>query len=369
MELLLLLLVFPLVWPWIARYKWQAAITWEEMTLNIVICVALTAGIWYVGVFTKASDIEILNGEVVGKARERVSCEHSYSCNCRSERYCDSDGNNCSTTEACDTCYEHSYDYDWVVHSNAGDFRINRVDRQGVSEPPRFSVVQKSQPVALAHQFVNYIKAAPESLFNKRSSVVEGFAGQLPDYPDQPYDYHYVNRVIPVGVAVPDLASWNFDLALLLRELGPAKQANVVIVFTKFDDPMYARALEAHWLGGKKNDIIVIIGTPEYPKIAWADVVSWTDNELFKVELKDALFQTGTVDRAKVFALVRTHTLKSFTRKPMSEFSYLKYEIDPPLWAMILAIIVAIGGSIGLSWYFHREDVRIFGGRSPRTWR
>lgn len=359
-ELLLLLLFFPVVWPWIARYIWRTSISWEEMGLNIALCIMLTGGIWYLGVYSATSDTEVLNGRVTGKERVWTSCEHSYQCNCRQESSCDSKGN-CTSHTVCDTCYEHSNDYNWVVHADIGQFTIARVDRQGVHEPPRFTIVAKDQPVALPHHFTNYIKAAPESLFNNETlSLIKEWRAELPPYPLAFYDYHYVNRVIPVGVPLPDLPSWNHELALLLRELGPQKQANVVIVFTKSANPMYAKALEAHWLGGKKNDIVVVLGTPEYPKIAWAGVVSWTDQELFKVELRDALIDLKEVDRGKVLATIRAKTMARFVRKPMADFEYLKYEIEPPLWAMILAIMMAIGGSLGLSFYFKKNDIRLF---------
>lgn len=355
MEGLLLLLLFPLIWPWVAKKIWHSTISWQEVCLNIVIVVALSAGVWKAGIYSKTTDVEIWNGQVLKKAREEVSCSHSYSCNC--VEVCSGSGSERTCTDVCQTCYEHPFDVDWMVYSEAGNFTIDRVDRQGTEEPFRWARVQKGQPVALSYTYVNYIKAVPESLFHNESSIQERFSDMIPHYPSTIYDYHYINRVIPVGISVSDLNEWNHELALALRKLGPIREANAVIVLVKTSDPSYRFALEEAWLGGKKNDIVLILGTPDFPEISWADVMSWTDNHLFKVQLRDALLELGVADRTSVLALLSQHTLSSFVRKPMADFEYLKDEIDPPAWAMVCAIFIAIGGSIGLSIVFQKYDV------------
>lgn len=356
METLMLLLVFPLVWPWIAKRIWHRTITWPEMGLHIVIAAGLTAGVWFSGLAVKTMDMEILNGEVTGKHRQKVSCEHSYQCNCRPVFDTDSEGNTRTSIE-CDTCYEHGHDVDWNIYSNIGNFTIDRIDRQGVQEPPRWTLVQKGQPVAKQHMFVNYIRAVPESLFHRDSSIKERFAELIPPYPDNVYDYWHVDRVIGVGVKIPELREWNRELEEVLRELGPKKQANVVVVFVNTTNTMYAHALEEAWLGGKKNDIVIVFGTTTYPKIDWVYVMSWTDDQLFKVKLRDELWHLGIVDRGKTLESIKRNTLSSFMRKPMADFEYLKDEIEPPLWVLILAALCAVGGSIALTIFFHRNEI------------
>ena len=358
MEGLLLLLLFPLVWPFIAKRIWQSEINWQEMFLNIIIVVILTALVWQAGIYAKTSDTEIWNGQVLDKKQVSVPCQHSYQCNCREE--CSGSGKDRSCSTVCDTCYEHFNDYDWVVYSDAGDFTVARADRQGIREPSRWTKAQKGQPVARPHQYTNYIKAVPESLFHNESNIRERFKDMIPPYPDKVYDYQYLSRVLAVGFFLPGLEEWNTDLAMALRDLGPKRQANVIIVFVNTGDPEYARALEEAWLGGKKNDIVLVVGVIEYPRIEWVRVISWTDRQNFKVELRDAIFEPGNIDRGKILALVHDYIMSSFVRKPMKDFEYLKHEIDPPGWVIILAVIIAVGGSIGLSLYFRRVDADLF---------
>ena len=351
MEALLFLLLFPIVWPFIAKRIWDRDITWLELGLNIGIIALLVTGVWQAGRYGKMSDTEIWNGQVTSKEQTYVSCSHSYSCNCR--KTCDSSGN---CPETCDTCYDHFNDWDWDVYTTAGNFTVSRVDRQGSDTPPRWAQVRVGDPSAREHSFVNYIKAAPDSLFHFSSELIGKNKELLPEYPSV-FDYQYADRVFARGLLLPETTRWNKELALMLRNIGPSKQANAIVVVVKTGDQKYAQALEQHWLGGKKNDVVVILGVPEYPKISWAYVMSWTKRELFKVELRDALIGLGQVDNTPVIQTIEKHISKNFVRRQMSEFEYLKNEIDPPSWVIVIVTILATGGSIALSLVFRQTDI------------
>lgn len=359
MTTLALLALIPFVWTLVAKRLAPHELTLSELAGSFLIgLLVLTAG-WYTGRFMEMADREVLNGEVLSKASERVSCEHSYKCNCSETCTTNSDGSR-SCYETCSTCHEHAYDVDWNLQTSVGEIEIDRVDRRGTTEPPRFNRAQVGDPVAQTSIFVNYIKAAPDSLFNAASEKMahERFADRLPEYPLNVYDYHYLNRVIPVGVGVPNLSDWNLSLAMKLRKLGPSKQLNLVVVMTKESDPTFARALRAHWLGGKKNDVVIVLGVPEYPKIAWADVISWTDKELFKVELRDALQRLPAAEPAATLDLIETHVKRGFVRRPMADFEYLTWEIEPPTWAIALIALLALGASIWSTSYFSKNRLR-----------
>lgn len=344
MEILVPILLVPLCWPFIAKSMWGQVYSWPELALNLVLACVLGAGIWHVGRYAQMRDVEILNGAVTGKTRERVSCDHSYSCNCTA---------NSKGETSCSTCYEHSNDYDWMLQTTVDSIKIRRVDSQGTSEPPRYLSAKIGDPVAVEHSFANYVKAAPNSLFHDKGTVTTVLP--LPVYPNSVYDYHHVNRVLTVGVVVPDLALWNQELSLSLRDIGPAKQANFIVVFAKTDRPDYAQALEQAWLGGKKNDVIVVLGTPDYPEISWVRVLSWTDKQDFKVVLRDRILDLKTVEREKIITALHDETQKTFVRKPMKDFEYLKNEIDSPMWVSILAFLLSSGFSVGLSIYFRKS--------------
>ncbi|BDD79679.1 hypothetical protein [Burkholderia phage FLC9] len=289
--------------------------------------------------FHNRIDTEIWNGEITKKVREEVSCEHSYECNCSTDK----DGR-----KTCSTCYEHNFDVDWKLENNAGnDIKIRRVDRQGIDEPPRWSQAQVGDPVAQDHYFVNYVMGAKDSLFNNQDAqtAFKQFKPLIPEYPDNVYDYYKLKRVLLVGnVPMDDLKlnAWNQQLALMLRPLGPEKQVNVIIVLTSVQDPNFANALRTAWLGGKKNDVVVVIGTADYPKVNWARIVSWTDNETFKVELADAIQDKGTLDPVDTTTMIGGFIVKDFHRKHMKDFNYLAWESAPTIGTCAIIAICSL---------------------------
>ena len=353
MEMLALLLVVPLIWPFVAKALWNKEITLNEMALNIAIGVLIVVAGYFGGKYSMTADQEVFNGQLVSKSHERVSCSHSYKCNCVTTYSTDSQGRRTSS-ETCQTCYDHMYDVNWNLDTTLGEIRVERVDRQGIDEPQRWTRAAVGDPVAQTHGFTNYIRGAPNSLFSAiaEKQALARFEKSLPEYPLSVYDYHYLNRVLAVGVNVPDAAAWNQELALRLRSLGAAKQVNFIVVFTKETDPAYADALRVKWLGGKKNDVIVVLSTPAYPKLEWARVISWTDKELFKVQLRDELQALKDVERTAVFDILERNVKSTFVRKPMKDFEYLENEIQPPMWLLACLFIFSAIASVGASGYF-----------------
>lgn len=299
--------------------------------------------------YSGMQDLQILNGQVVSKERQEVGCRHSYSCNCRTQRV--GTGNNATTTTVCDTCYEHDYDVDWLIYTSVGRYDIDTTDRQGLIEPDFWTKAQPGDPASTVGTYTNYIMVAQGSLFNKQQKLIEQkYAGILPSYPYGIYNKYSFNHALPVNVNVPDIDAWNSKLAMILRELGPAKQVNVLVVFVNAGQD-YAEALKSHWLGGKKNDVVVILGMKQYPNVEWVNVMSWTKQELFKIELRNAILDASTVHPATTTDLIAEKISKKFQRREMAEFEYLKEEAPFPTWSFVICLLLLIGGSFFVTGY------------------
>lgn len=238
------------------KVLWHRQVNFAEMMANMVVASILVCIVYFAGLYSEMADTQILNGKVTSKQKERVSCSHSYPCNC-TPTPCGK-----STCSTCDTCYDHSHDFDWNADTTIGEFTIDRVDRQGVKEPPRWTTIKAGDPVSRTDAYVNYIKASPDSLFTFSRQLVNDFKGAIPDYPAAVYDYYKVNRVIADGVSI-DSGKWNSALSEALKDVGPAKQVNAVVLLTKRPDRLYASAVRSAWLGGKKNDVVVVVGAPD----------------------------------------------------------------------------------------------------------
>lgn len=293
-----------------------------------------------VATYVSTSSVEKLNGQVTGKAQNRVSCSHSYSCNCRTVT--SGSGKNRTTSTVCDTCYEHSYDYDWDVYSSVGNLTIDRVDRRGTTEPERWSIVKNGDPVTVNHTYTNWIKPAGSSLFNK-SSKSEKDVSKLPKYPGQIYDYYKIDRLVLDGVKIPNVSEMNQYLSDQLKIVGPASQANIIIVVTNKPSQAYAKELYAAWKGAEKNDVVVFVGVSGN-EIQWAQVEAWSKSSIFQVKLRDAILDIKTLDMKRIIDTSAQVTVQQYTRKPMKEFEYLKDDIQTitPLASIIIVLLMVL---------------------------
>lgn len=352
MDKLLLLLIIPVCWPIASRIFFGNRITWQEVGIQATITSTLTAFVWATGHYFSVSDYEIWNGYVTGKEKVYVSCSHSYPCNCRTQ--CSGVGDNRSCWTVCDTCYSHSNDWDWRVYTTLGRLNISRIDSRGSQEPPRWTQVVKGEPASSVNLFTNYVKASPDTLF-KRNEDYSQFDDILPEYP-KVYDYYRYQRVLNhSGVSLAYVKQLNDILNMDLRKMGSEKEVNIIVVFANTDDPSYRYALESKWLGGKKNDVVIIVGVTDAPNVAWTDVMTFglnSGNEYLRTVINDRLnkitLDNPTTFRDIIVPAIREH----FKRKSMEDFEYLKDQFDPPAWAWTAAIILSLIASIGLTIYF-----------------
>jgi len=357
MENALWLCLIPIIWVLVTRFALKREITWKEAGLQGSCSILLVIAIYAALAWSNVSDKQILNGEVTGKEKNWVSCEHSYSCNCREECSGSGDSRSCSTV--CDTCYEHMNDWDWDVYTTVGDETIDRIDDRGEEMPPRWDAVKIGEPAAREKRYTNYVLAAPNSLFNMALAEEEAKtkAALIPSYP-KVHDYYRVNRVLSVGVSVPTADRWNELLNDALRSMGAQYQVNIVLVFVKGQDRSYAQMLERAWLGGKKNDVTIVVGT-DGTKIDWVEAFTFgktAGNAMLAIKLRDNLQELGTTEDPDKGVEVATTAIKQhFTRKQMSDYEYLKAEggptTDQVTW-LIGTILILLAISSFLLWKY-----------------
>jgi hypothetical protein len=356
---LILLMFVPILGAVGVRYIWKHEITVLEVAATFVVGAAMMSVVWYTGTNSQTSDIELLNGMVVGKSQDTVSCSHSYDCNCRTVT--SGSGKNKTTSRRCDTCYEHAHDYDWNVATSVGKITIPRVDRQGIHTPARWNQVMIGEPASVEHSYTNYLKAVPDNIFNS-SLIMADESQSVPAYPGV-YDYYRVNHVINVNskISLAEVNQLNARLNQTLAAIGGAKQVNINVLFTRYESESYRYAVEKAWLGGKKNDVTIIVGSPNWPEIEWVEVITWvhnSGNDKLRVELQDDILDLKTYDFEKFAAIVQNNVTRSFVRPKNSDYEYLASSIEPPTWVIILAIILSLAASVGIGYYFSQNQYR-----------
>lgn len=321
-------------------------ITLKEAGVQFFAQLIIVGIVGYFSQLNDLDDVEILNSVVTSKTKDKVSCSHTYPCNCRP--VCRSSGKSTSCSTVCSICHEHSYDIDWNVRNEIGSvFTINRIDRRGLDEPPRWTSVQMGEPTAETHHYQNYIKADPNSLFKKEMD--EQQLKKFPIYPSNIYDYYKLNRVIQDK----NYVNWNKELSELNSRIGKSKQANLIIILSS-KNSNYADDLEVAWTGAKKNDIVLLLGT-DGQSINWSRVVGIGVNEELKVFLRNEVVTYGKLDMG-ILPVIEKLILDKFKRIPVSKFEYLKENYKPSKTAWIISLLITIASSLSLSYYFKETD-------------
>ena len=154
-----------------------------------------------------------------------------------------------------------------------------------------------------------------------------------------------------------DAPRWNEELALLNARIGARRQVNVIVIAVNTADSAYIHALEELWLGGKKNDCVIICGVTQYPLIEWVRVMSWTKREDLKITLRDGIQEMKTLhERQRILQFIEREIGEKFVRTPMKDFEYLMAGFQPGPTTLALLLILGIGGSFGLAFYFLNND-------------
>jgi hypothetical protein len=362
METFYLILFVPAVVALFARLKFKASITWPETGVQILVISIVLGIVWMAGSWSQTADTEIWNGQVTKKTRDHGHYVRSYDCNCYQS--CSGSGDSRSCHQVCQTCYEDHYTVDWFLSSTIGKIRLKYRDSTSrrvynEADPANYTAAYVGEPCSGEFSYTNYIKAVPDSLFNMSAADFKNFIPLVPQYPTV-YGKYHVDHVITMGLSVPDIRDWNDYLAGKLRKLGPASQANIIIVLVNTADQTYRHALETAWLGGKKNDIIVIAGVTNYPKVDWVDTITLGQNSgngLMTVKIRDDIMALDTIENGQaVIDTIAANVANHFDRKPMADFEYLKDDIQPATWVVVTAFILAFLLSAILTWVFHVYD-------------
>lgn len=334
-----------------AKLLFPKTITTEEalvmLGLNVLVALLFNLGTYAYG-RSQMYDTQLLSGYVMSKNSAKVSCEHSYDCRCRTIHHRDGKGNRYTTRE-CDTCYEHSYDVSWRVKTTLSDYTIPRVDRRGLTEPQRWTVVKVDEPVVETSGYMNYLLADEHTLF------VETLTPATYDYPEYPqvYDMWNVRRVI--GVPEPLGSTLNTLLNETLKTLGPAKQLNVVVVATKHNEDFYT-GLMAKWKGGKKNDVIMVYGVDDNMNTLWFKSNSYAmgmGNMLLHAKLADNAVGHPLDVKALTLQLATIST--TYARLSASEFEFKANSIDTSFSTVLLLTLLNIAAAFGLAYTMHKN--------------
>jgi hypothetical protein len=349
--LLLVLLAVPIVVGVATFFLGQSRITLLELAIQLLVVCGLMIGGYYLTRWGGIQDYELWNGRIASKPSGGMGCCHSYECNC-SER-CSGTGKDRKCQRVCQTCYRHGGDSYYEARTSNDELVYE--SRCDTSTPSDWSAIRIGDPTVVEHRYTNYIKADSSEHIK---AAARHFDDKLPAYPPVISRWK-ARRFLAVGVTGLDTGRLDYALDELNADLGAKKQVNTIVVVVDEPDPVYADALAEDWLGGKKNDVVLVIGTPAFPTIAWARVIAWNrssggENE-FKGVLSARIEGLGSFDGDRVLAILREEIERGYERRAFSDFEYLMARAKPPGWAVALLFGVGLCASGLLHWLFWRN--------------
>ena len=204
-------------------------------------------------------------------------------------------------------------------------------------DPNDYSAVNKTgyvYPVTDVRSWENKVKACP-SVFSY-VKVPETMLPNLFTYPENS-DKFISNRL--VGAGGWSIVEWD----QMNAHVGPSKKVNVISVnFGIGADSALAAWQEAHWIGGKKNDIVICFGGGESViKPKWCHTFGWSEKEIVKRNIDTIILENGIV--SKTIPLIEKEIQTNYEIKNWSKFDYLTVEIPGSyfLWCLIIELVLA----------------------------
>ena len=360
------LFLIPLVaWIVIAKILFKHEFTLGEMGIQGGVTAVVLAILMFAGYQSQVHDTMIVNGTVTKLNPQRETCNMFWSdwpdgfCTNQYTRQV-RDGQTCTTDSkgerTCVPKYKTQYRsvYPWerryFVSTNIPtSYEISRVDAQGVNTPPRFAEIQIGDPASTSVSYTNYIKGASDTLFNVKYEDVPPIA-----YP-RIHDYYKARRVIYFGAAssFDFVQQWDHDLAVLNSSIR-ATGANVIIAVTN-NTQDWAERLAQAWDAHNINDVVVTMGV-EGDRIVWADVRSWSSNELVDITIRDEILRIGVVDPQQINEAIRDAVTKHYNMQSMSDFEYLADDIPPPTWMYAIAALILLVLTPAVTWWLSNNE-------------
>jgi len=198
-------------------------------------------------------------------------------------------------------------------------------------------------PVNKKYDFENRVKAA-STLFSF-TPIPDNI--KLPDYPQN--SNTFTSDRLVGSATLLDIRK--FDE--MNSRLGPTKRVNVIFVGLNNVTSVNGKWLESKWLGGKKNDVVVVWGglnsTPE-----WVYAFGWTDRKTVLRSLESIIMKFGGTNEAIPY--VEKEIFDNYQLKNWHDFDYIAIPIS--LNYIIGFSIFTLVSQCILMWWYHHNDIK-----------
>ena len=212
-------------------------------------------------------------------------------------------------------------------------------------------------PTSVSHTYENLVKAVKSNVIHTKvpqADIDQALkVGTLKDYPTRYKDKYgapKLNRFIDVtGKVNKDYINPLNDMSI---SIGQIKQGNPIIYVVN-EPRSFKDVISQHWNKGKKNDITLVIGIDDSGLIIWSDVITYTNNTDFIVDMQNDFVDLNiNKDSDKVLATYKKHIQTQYVRKPMKEFAYLKDNITLAWYWQVIIFLLNAALTTFITWKF-----------------
>jgi hypothetical protein len=372
----------PLIAGAIAYYRARNRFTWHEWLFNSLLCFAIAGAFHGCAIHSSTSDTETWSGQVTEVVHHAAWTEYYEEAVYKTVHYTTtvSDGKGGrKTVHRTKRVFSHwrpcqrKHNDEFLAFTSLPDLTV-RIDRTSYHEfgkrfggeqidypgdrktgshnsrmvggdPNDYKYRNKTNhiiPVNKQYPWKNKLKAS--NTLHMFPKVPEKIV--LPEYPISE-DPFFSARLVGSAAAM-DL--YAFDQ--MNSRVGPLKYANVIFVGLGEVDSMYGKWLEAKWLGGKQNDIVVVWGGLN-KQPTWVTVFGWTDNKTVLRDIETHILMNGAV--VESLPEIERLITENYKIKNWEDFDYISLPI-PTGW-VIGYIVFMVLSQVTLFYYYHHNDI------------
>lgn len=347
---------------------------WWEFAIPLAVSALLCGGFKVLAEYSATKDMEIWNGWVT-QARYYEDWNEYIHKTCTMCVAHDKNGA-CSSTITYDCSYVDYHPEHWqITESNGYEFEVTKATYDylvrlflPLGAHPIFVELNRNyhtndgdmyqadwpgtdatvEPVNLSFNYENRVQAS-RSVFNyEHISEEEAQKAGLFSYPD----VTLFNYPAVLGDCGEHTKEANDLLRFHNSKLGRDKKLRMWLLCTPSTDPTFGQLQESFWVGGNKNEVVLVLGE------GWTHVFSWTDSKEALIEIRDYAASVREPLSIVSFMAARLAKEKEL-RRDFQEFSYLT--VETPTWAIVVTFVVTLLVNLGLSYFiivneFHDDD-------------
>lgn len=361
-------LIIPFATAAVLLLFFQHKTKWWELGIPFLVSVALIAGFKVMGEWSATKDAEFWGGWVVSSHyyedwNEYIhqTCTRTVSC-----------GKNCTTTQTYDCSYVRNHSEYWSVKDSNG--QGNHVTKKTYGHfvklfgmKPQFVDMKRHyhtndgdmyqtiwpktdatfSEVFTEHSYENRVQASRSVFSYRKIGEAEVAERGLFLYPEKValFDFPSV-----LGDCGPSTKEANERLRFHNAKLGRSKQVRMWMLCTDSGDPAFGQDQESLWVGGNKNEVVIVKGN------GWVHLFSWTDDKTPLIETRDFISKMDSFEPITAVNFLAERVDEGFVRKKFEDFSYLT--VETPLWSIIATYIVTLLVNIGLSFWLVNNEFR-----------